>query len=202
MSANPFPEAWRQFKAETAEHVLTIHHDDGLYRHLKMGKPGTGIWSWSLATWPGHMALTGDIGRGYLWRREADMLEWADTSRYPRYDDGAPAIPADYWAEKLTGACRDSAQRYSPEVALRLTREKLTEDGAPGIAMVLAAASIILDDADESVARDWLYEQFPNSNTWEWDLTEFDLHYLLACYAVAHTIRAYRSRSTHSGGAQ
>lgn len=97
-----------RFLAEVGKHKLTILHDDGLYRHLYVGQPGTGIWSWSVVTWPGHIAVTGDIGEGYTFTRLEDMFEF-----FRRNPNQLDTINSDYWAEKLVR--RDGAQVYSQE---------------------------------------------------------------------------------------
>ena len=63
----------------------------------------------------------------------------------------------------------------------------------------------VLDEftlGDESLIRDalarWSFtdvgslEVWEFSDTWEWDLREWDYHYLMACYAIAWGIQKYR----------
>lgn len=57
----------------------------------------------------------------------------------------------------------------------------------------------ILDDArwhadSESEAHKWLQEneRHVGSDTWEWDLREYDIHFLFACYAIAFTTKLWR----------
>lgn len=57
---NPYAHAYADFLRETAEHQLVVPHDDGLYRHLRIQKPGTRMWSWDITTWPGHLATSGE----------------------------------------------------------------------------------------------------------------------------------------------
>ena len=54
------------FLKATSAHELTVIRDDGIYRHLRVGKPDTGMWHWQIVTWPGHLAITGDVGEGYV----------------------------------------------------------------------------------------------------------------------------------------
>lgn len=194
---NPYANQWAQFKASTAEHQLTILHDDGLYRHLRMGKPGTGIWSWSVVAWPWHLYVGGDIGLGLTFSREEDMIPFFDTSGYgDYYGDGSPMLQADYWDEKLTAGCRDAAHTYSSERFLRRVRDLLADD----YDLEPERAERILMDAEgvaqhEETARQWLGEEryFADADAWEWDLKALDHHYLLACYAIVTTVRAYRT---------
>lgn len=73
---NPYAHAYADFLSETAEHQLVVLHDDGLYCHLRIQKPGTRMWSWDITTWPGHLATSGDIADGYMFTREPDMIQF------------------------------------------------------------------------------------------------------------------------------
>ncbi|MCX4573236.1 MULTISPECIES: hypothetical protein [unclassified Streptomyces] len=83
---NPYAHAYADFLRETAEHQLVVLHDDGLYRHLRIQKPGTRIWSWDITTWQSH------------------------------YSDGAPSIDVHYWAEKLCGGRSYEVEMYDADV--------------------------------------------------------------------------------------
>ncbi len=114
--------------------------------------------------------------------------------RYQPYSDGAPVIQADYWAEKLTNACQASARQFDSAVFLRLVGSHLTETEHDDAGTLLAEANAAAASGDEHAAREWLHdtEAFDGSDCWEWNLTSFDRHYLLACYALATTIQAFR----------
>lgn len=202
---NPYANQWRQFEANTCGHQLKVLHDDGLYKHLRMAQPGTSIWSWNLVTWPGYMTVVGDIGDGFTWHRELDMIAWADT--WPRYGDfygdGSPYLQADYWAEKLTRACRGRALVYDVAVLERLVAHHGREQRwpEPVVAETVEAAHAAGVDG-EAFAHEWLRDAGPfrDVDTWEWDLKQLDHHYLLACYAMATTIRAYRHQEVSDRG--
>ncbi len=61
------------FALNTADHELTTLHDDGIYRHILMSKPGTGLYRYELITWPGHLAISGDLD-SYVFARVDDMF--------------------------------------------------------------------------------------------------------------------------------
>lgn len=46
-------------------------------------------------------------------------------------------------------------------------------------------------------AHGWLAdnEEFVGSDTWEWDLTEYDFHFLLTCYCIDHAVKLYRKHT-------
>ena len=197
-NVNPYSKQWGQFKASTTDHELVVLHDDGLYRHLRMKEPGTSFWSWNVITWPGYLTIVGDIGSGFTFVRESDMLAWFDTTRYgDYYGDGSPFLQADYWAEKLVAACRDAAKSYDPEMVLNHIREALVDRGVvPSVRHGLLESAKLHSESEEEI-RDWLYSEpaFRDADTWEWDFRSLDHHYLLACYAIATTKRAYAERA-------
>lgn len=83
-----------RFERDTAEHQMTVRHDDGLYRHLRCQRPGSWTYGFDIVTWPGYLAVTGDMG-DFTFARTADMFEFF------RVDGGR--INPDYWSEKLKG---------------------------------------------------------------------------------------------------
>lgn len=53
----------------------------------------------------------------------------------------------------------------------------------------------LVDEYDEA-AHQWLidHEEFVGTDTWEWDLRDFDVHFVFACYAIELTSRRWSSR--------
>lgn len=89
-------EAAESFARNTATHKVTVLRSDGLYRHIHCrSAQGGSAYSWSVVTWPGHLAVTGDMGE-WLFARLADMFEFF------RRPDGK--FDAQYWAEKCRAA--------------------------------------------------------------------------------------------------
>ncbi len=52
---------------------------DGLHRHYKCRKPGTGFGWFDVTTWPGSLCIAGDMGT-YVFRRTADMIPFVRSS--------------------------------------------------------------------------------------------------------------------------
>ncbi|MFJ5724746.1 hypothetical protein [Streptomyces sp. NPDC093149] len=272
---NPYAHAYADFLRETAEHQLVVLHDDGLYRHLRIQKPGTRMWSWDITTWPGHLATSGDIADGYMFTRELDMIDFLSVSRRCRdyYSDGAPSIDVRYWAAKLCGGRAHEVKKYDQDVFLRHVKDSLGEHEDLGdeaqhfrerqLALLLRLhelrgldeaamqerlrahwrkelsdvelwaaddlsdgqfekldsefdwseladapvseqspaerAAEILAEArmyagDEHEAREWLHENSETfgEDTWEWDLRDYDIHFLFTCYGIDLAVRLYR----------
>ncbi|MFF1880272.1 hypothetical protein ACFVVC_02220 [Pseudarthrobacter sp. NPDC058196] len=64
----------------------------------------------------------------------------------------------------------------------------------------------ILDDArwhadSESEAHTWLaeHEDTVGSDTWEWDLRDWDIHFLFTCYCIDLAVRLYRQQADSLG---
>ncbi|MEU7320918.1 hypothetical protein AB0465_14030 [Streptomyces griseoviridis] len=125
----PYAHAHADFLRETAEHHLVVLHDDALYRHLRIQKPGTRMWSWDITTWPGYLATSGDIADGSMFTREPDMIQFfaRNDSQQNYYSDGAPSIDVRYWAEKLCGGRSCEVKKYDSDVFLQLAREHLEQ---------------------------------------------------------------------------
>lgn len=116
-----------RFPNDTAEHELTVLHDDGLYRHIRCKSPKNGFYWFDLITWPGYLAFVGD-GTGYTFARTSDMFEFFATSAWK----GQPNLS--YWAEKVK-TDRDGLSEYSIEMLKAQVAEELkeAEEEYPGV---------------------------------------------------------------------
>lgn len=197
---NPYAQQWQTFCNNAAGHRLKIVANRGdTHRHVRMSRPGDPNWAWNIITWPGHLATSGDIAEGYMFARLHDMFEFFDRPAHRRdhYSDGAPAISFDYWAEKLVGRGRGLLTSYSSTAFVRTVQETLANkvangDMSPGRSTrLLNAASYSADSEPE--AREFLSQHdklFPDN--WEYDLHEFNPHFVIACYAIDATVQAYK----------
>lgn len=84
----------RSFADDVSAHVMTVLRDDGVYRHLRFGRPGSSMMSFDIITWPGRLAYTGDMGC-YVFERLPDMFQF--------FRGG---LSLDYWAEKVVAVDR------------------------------------------------------------------------------------------------
>lgn len=131
MSRALIADSAKRFARETAEHKLTVLHDDGLYRHLRFSSPKNPFYWFELITTPHVLVFRGD-GESFVFSRIEDMFDF-----FRRSGRGAGAsiqIQPDYWAEKLESD-RDSVTVYSPERFDMLAAEYLVEVEAdyPGV---------------------------------------------------------------------
>lgn len=212
-------QAREQFDGFIGDHQMTVlmdrleSGDMEPYRHIRFSAPGTSIYRFDLVTWPGHLSISGDLS-SFTFRRLHDMF---DFFRGPADD---LRINPSYWGEKVIAGDRGTdlgRTRYSREAFIEQV-ECAVEDAADDYseadfeALKQAVQEELLDDAPEYIeeayerAQDFrwsppgssskgLYSvsgsEFRFSDTWEWDLTGYDHHFLLACHAIQWGIRTY-----------
>jgi hypothetical protein len=189
-----YPEMAERFKRDTADHVMTVAHDDGLYRHLKFRNPKHSWNYWfDLITVPGALIFQG-AGQSFVFRRTEDMFAFFRGSAWK----GAPNYS--YWAEELTDGGRDSVMRYSEDLFVREVKERFVEDirdGSvpPGTSKALLEHFEWVDHSFEQNARDALdsfeHKGFCFRDTWEWDFRDYHWWYLWACQAIVWGINRY-----------
>lgn len=189
--------AKERFEKDTATHELTIERDDGLYRHLRFAAPGTSIYGFSIAIWPGCLAISGDVPT-YIFTREADMLTF-----FERCHGNPDPV---YLSGKLSGEF--AAKRYSPEAFKKRVQEWLEEEmrdlgddardflhdavqrellsRAPGFKE--EALPLLESFSAESAFMDCVTIR----DAYEWDLEEWDQNFLWCLWAIVHVIDLYR----------
>lgn len=204
-----------QFPKDIASHKLTVLRDAGLYRHLRCSAGSFRFW-YEIVTWPGSLAIRGDMGGGYIFSRDEDMFEFF------RSPGRAYRINPGYWSEKLPD-CGRSVKVHSEQVLrarldealFEYEREVYPEREAAHLRAVAAAghapvpsAPMPPDEARRLVAdyatddrlrfgedaRELLAElecADVVAETWEWTFTDWDWPFLWACHAIVWAIAAY-----------
>lgn len=179
----------KRFLADVGEHKLTVLHDEGLYRHLRFQKPGTGFYWFDLITWPGNLAFKGDMG-GFMFARITDMFEFF---RHP-------TINPDYWAEKLPDG-RDSVRTYNIDLFKQQVKEHVAEailnrETPKGISKAVLRelfewGDITWEGGARSELEQFEHEGWRFGETWEWDFRDYTWQYLWACHAIRWGIARY-----------
>jgi hypothetical protein len=183
----------RRFAKNTAEHQMTVLHDDGLYRHLAFRNTEHGWLYWfDLITVPGALIFQGD-GESFTFRRTTDMFEFFRGSAW----QGRPNLH--YWAEKVTSE-QSALKRYDEDLFVRTMREHYVElirdgDVPPGTSKALLAHAEDYDLSFEENARamidEFEHEGFHFSDTWEWDFRDYHWWFVWACQAIVWGIAQY-----------
>lgn len=202
MSASKTEIAAREaFDREIAQHEMQVIRDDGLYRHLRFKRPDTGIYWFDLLTWPGHLCITGDASDGLVFARTEDMFAFFHGNSSADY-----RINPKYWAEKLQIPGRSRAvEAYAEDLYVTKVREWIAEHAEemePDEAAEFRseAEGDLLDDevvGHEETAREALdlftHKGLRVHETWEWNLKDWDYHYLWSCHAIVWGIEKYRA---------
>jgi hypothetical protein len=111
-----YPDYGRDyFIREIKNNQLTVLHDDGLYRHLRLQRPDSSLFWFDLITWPGALTITGDLDT-FTFKREPDMIGFFRGQR----------INPHYWAEKIVDG-RERARTYDEDLFKRHIAAALVE---------------------------------------------------------------------------
>ncbi len=198
-----------RFQRDTAEHSMEVLHDDGLYRHLRFSRNGSSAYHFNIPTWPGYLAITGDMG-DFMFSRVRDMFEFF------RDEPGRLGINPGYWSEKLQAGAStadralymdwdanafkkavieeyarwlESSELLDPEASNDLKDqircEILDEAHSEELACV-AVANFHCDDAPD-LFDDFLMDLGSSCH-------EYSFHYLWCCYAIVWAISQYDQR--------
>lgn len=198
--------SWALFKEDTRDHELTILHEEGVYRHLRIAQSDSYMYSWDIITWPGHLAITGDIGDGFTFSRIHDMFKFF--TPYASDAETMPLINPDYWGEKLGHAQRGVEEKYSPHSFMRQVRQRAEEHAQdyvdyhnrphPTFSVEEFCNSAVHYAEDEHSARNWAskdssIEVLGQDLYWEGDFSVFNHHFITACFAISDAIRRYKA---------
>lgn len=198
--------AREQFLGNVDEHEMTVlldTLDDGTpYRHVRFARPGTGIWSFNLVTWPGHLAISGDL-QTHVFCRLHDMFD---------FFRGGGSVNPSYWGEKLRAEGHRSEHGESPfndEVFREVVQDHLDDYkdqlSAEDFAALNAYAAEELLEADYYGDRNFAVNALSEfewvspdesitvrfSDAWEYDLGGYDHHFLLAIHAIQWGVNKY-----------
>lgn len=123
MSQRREPDLVCRFISDVCHHRMTVLQDNDVYRHLRFAQPGTSCYHFDIVTWPGYLAVTGDMGT-WTFSRTRDMFNFFGGA----FEKG---VNAGYWSEKLeAGAGRsahdDLAQEYDHDEFCASLKEQLS----------------------------------------------------------------------------
>tara|TARA_R110002049_G_scaffold255016_3_gene430529 strand:+ start:753 stop:1355 length:603 start_codon:yes stop_codon:yes gene_type:complete len=191
MKTLPFTK--EKFLQEVAEHKLTVMHDDGIYRHLRIQKPGTSCMHYDIVTYPGYLVYTGDMG-SYTFTRLSDMFDFF------RDSDDDWGINRRYWSEKCEAQCSSGINKFNFDLfkanLLEYCVDEYSDNSEEQKAHLLSEIRYI--DEDEFGAVNFVRD-FDEDNEagvtlgdfWEVDNTEYTHRYTWCCMAIVWAIRLY-----------
>ena len=194
-----------RFARETADHRMTVLHDDGLYRHLRFQEhvwrpplidpvPRSFYW-FDLITVPGSLIFRGD-GESFVFARVEDMFKF--------FRGPAGRINPGYWSEKLTSA--REVRKYDRDIFEQRVKEAFVDavrDREAPAGLGRAVREQILDpdglftdgagteESAHQILRDFEFKGFCFSDTWEWDFRDYDWWFLWSLHAIVWGIAQY-----------
>ena len=182
-----------RFLRDVRNHQMTIEMDQGVHRSILFAKPGSSVCHFRLNTWPGHLAISGDMG-SYVFARVSDMFTFF------RDDSMTGQINAQYWAEKAQAVDRNGGtRRFSLDKLASQVREHAAE-----WQVRLGDAEKIRCEVEGFAARGFSHEyeafeairDFEASDgneftDFESDLKDWDFGYLWLCRAIVWGIKRY-----------
>ncbi|MDI1265016.1 MAG: hypothetical protein PS018_17335 [bacterium] len=188
-----------RFKRTVAGHDMTIVHEDGLHRHLTFMRPGTYNNHFHISTWPGYLAISGDIGT-YVFARLPDMFKFFR----------GEGINPQYWAEKLQAVDRHGAvkefseKRWRAAIKSDFGQWTFENNRQKAEAWRELQRSGLANDRDpeslENALRRVAAYQCPVTKNrfndfWDHDLQDYTFRFLWCCHAIRWAIAEYDRRS-------
>lgn len=191
-----------RFQKSVIEHEMIVVRNDGVHRHLTFKSPRTYNYHFHITTWPGYLAISGDVGC-YVFARLPDMF------RFFRGD----GINPDYWGEKLQAIERNGGYReFSEELFHEAVKSDFDQwdfddDEQKAKAWAALQDSDLSEDSNpesqESAVRAAMDYKCPVtgngfSDFWDHQLQDHTFRFLWCCYAVRWAIAEVDRRSTYT----
>lgn len=193
-----------EFLKDVATHQMTILREDGVHRHIRFARPGTGCMYFDLITWPGSLCYTGDMGT-YVFSRLTDMFEFFRTDR--RGEDGL-YINLGYWAEKLQAVDKHSPpMEFSLEKFRDVVRGYIEDEDTPEDFKAAVTEELLDEDFEHEHAAYQAAYDFRHGNRglddfFEHSMKEYTQRFIWCCYALAWGIKLYDARQPQPGAAE
>jgi len=189
-----------RFLNDVKDHELTIFKDEGIYRHIRLSRPGSSVYRFDLLTWPGYLCVTGDMGC-WTFSRTEDMFEFfiMDETDFNKSN----IINPHYWEEKIQSISRfgGPVKEFNEELFRENVKnivERYYEDNEEKKIECLEEVedSIFryIDDNHPAIVYDKLYyfefedfnfsSEFPSSEV-------YTLYYIWILYAIVWGILEY-----------
>lgn len=199
------------FLKDVAAHEMEVLRDDGVYRHIRFKKPGTGCMHFDLVTWPGYLAYSGDMGC-YVFSRLNDMFEFFRMDAHDwNKNPNRLSINPSYWAEKIIATDKNGGHeewdedeftrrvnevrvgwmRWAKSLGIdKDERRELWED---------VENDVLSEPSNEHLCVAKIYEYYKRidgeasefMDFFEGNLNRYTFHFLWCCYALAWGINKY-----------
>lgn len=182
-----------RFLRDIRGHKLTIELDQGVHRSLLLKTPGSSAYHFRVNTWPGHLAISGDMG-SYVFFRLDDMF------RFFRDPDMTGALNLSYWHQKLEAGDKGMGKEFSREKLSKALKEVSDDwevrlrDADKVRAEVTELAGGDYGNEDQAYAA---VDEFESSSGhqfqefYEFSLKDYSFHFVWCCRAIVWAIKQY-----------
>jgi hypothetical protein len=194
MKSDDYKPSVDSFLKEVADHKMTGHVIHGAYRHITFSRPGSSVYRFHLTTWPGYLAISGDMG-SFVFSRLPDMFEFFRDKW----------INPQYWAEKIQATNKHGGHRKFSFDRLKAAVETDFnnwdfDDEEQKAAAWKAVTEDLFEEAESSdlqfatsTVMDWKCpvtgQEF--NDFWEHDLEDYTHHYIWCCRAILWGIEQF-----------
>ena len=185
-----------KFLDDVKHHELTIHQNNGVYRHLTFANPNDCDKYFNITTFPDHLVITGDMGT-LIFSRLYDMFNFF------RSDD--LRINPGYWAEKIQSASYqgkiESYSEFDIDEVKRCVQEDLDDfirdnelSGEEEYNLREELQSVLRAEDEYEIVdaiRNFDCNDFDFADFWERDYRKYRYHYIWLCYAIVWGIKKF-----------
>lgn len=196
----------QRFLDDTKNHVMKIIREDGIYRHIRFGVPGSSYYQYDLVTWPGHLCMVGDMGE-WVFERTEDMFYFFKRPDSPYCNEQKVYTNPQYWMEKLR-ASKNPPEAWNLEYWTSRVRTGFADYYDVEESEIEAHEEwesfqddVIGASVDERTQEVELYDALqewkdskgkqPFQDAWEWDFNIPTDQYMWAIMAISWGIETY-----------
>ena len=187
----------KQFLNDVKNHELTIHKNNGVYRHLTFANPNDCDKYFNITTFPDYLIITGDMG-ALVFSRLHDMFDFFRSDNLK--------INPGYWAEKIQSASYqgkiESYSEFDIDEVKRCAQEDLDDFLEQNMLSELDKEKLleefdseILHSEDEyeivEAIRNFDCHGFDFEEFWGDDYRKYRYHYIWLCYAIVWGIKKF-----------
>ncbi len=184
-------QVYTEFLSNTKDHVMVVGMDQGETRHLRFARPGSGIFHYNVVTWPGYLAISGDMGC-FVFSRVRDMFEFF------RDADGKDRINLSYWSEKCEAEQVHGGRQAFSEARFRRNVLSYLEDVDWDEGSVAEVHEQILSHGVSNGFEAYeLVSEFKSStgkefhDFWEYRMEDWDYRFVWCLFAIVNAVRKY-----------
>lgn len=189
------------FLKEVAGHVMKVHGNNGLYRHVFFKSENSSRYWFEIVTWPGVLVIRGDLG-SFMFTRIEDMVAFFNADNFGSPPTKTPNFG--YWAEKCIAQDKDGIYEFSQELfqrnatealqnAILSSRTEISKSNKKECLTQFQSAILDVDFRNEYEARDAINdfefdvgdETIQISDFYEYDNQGYTYSYTWCCYAIA-----------------